>query len=65
MVANGVLASLQPCDVPTTVRLRFSLTAALLPTILNILHMKSLHHSVIRDEWRQIYLPILAFPSGE
>ena len=46
MVANFVLASLQPCDVPTTVRLGFSLTAASLPTILNILDMKSPHHSM-------------------
>ena len=36
-IANCVLTSLEPCDVPTTVRLGFSLVAALLPIVLNIL----------------------------
>ena len=43
MVVNCVLASLKPCDVPTTVRLGFSLAAALLSAILNILLLKSTH----------------------
>jgi hypothetical protein len=41
MVANCVLASLKPCHVPQTVRLGFSLAAALLPTILIILDTES------------------------
>jgi hypothetical protein len=48
MIANGVLVSLKPCDVPAAVRLGFSLTAALLPSILNILYLKSPYHSVIK-----------------
>jgi hypothetical protein len=46
LVANCVLASLKSCDVLTTVRLGFSLAAALLPAILNILQLKSTHHSL-------------------
>jgi hypothetical protein len=46
LVANWVLESLKPCDVPTTVRLGFSLAAALLPAILNILQLKLTHRSL-------------------
>jgi hypothetical protein len=44
MVANCVLASLKSCDIPTTVRLGFTLAAALLSAILNILQLTSTHH---------------------
>ena len=50
MVAQFVLASLKPCDVPTTVRLGFSPAADVLSAILNILQLKSTHLSMFLSD---------------